>query len=179
MALERILDSLPEYAKDLRLNVSSLLRETSVSSQQLWGTMVACALAARNAALADAVLEDAEAQLSPQALAAAKGATAIMSMNNVYYRFTHLSSHERYRTLPAKLRMNFLRLHGVEEVDFELWCLAVSAINACGMCIDSHERKLREGGVTEETIATAVRVGAVITAIATLLDTAPELRSLS
>ena len=32
-----------------------------------------------------------------------------MGMNNIYYRFLHLSSNEKYKTMPARLRMNAIR----------------------------------------------------------------------
>src|ERR1700761_3063116 len=90
MTLDQILDSLPNYAKDLRLNFSSLVRnQTELTEQQLWGTLVATAIASRNASLIQATLSEADQHLSPQALEAAKGAAAIMGMNNVFYRFHH------------------------------------------------------------------------------------------
>ncbi len=94
-----------------------------------------------------------------------------MGMNNVFYRFQHLSSNEKYSTMPARLRMNVMRTHGVESLDFELWCLAVSAINGCGKCIDAHEKVVREKGATEETILAVVRVASVIHGLARVLDT--------
>ena len=63
-----------------------------------------------------------------------------------------------------------MRGHGVDAVDFELWCLVVSAINACGKCVDSHERVLREKGATEDLINAAVRVTSIIHAIGVVLD---------
>ena len=123
---------------------SSLVRnQTDLNAQQLWGTLVASAMASRNRELVDAVLAEATQHLPAQALDAAKGAAAIMGMNNIYYRFLHLTSNQKYATIPAKLRMN-IRMHGVDQLDFELWSLAVSAINGCGSCVDSHERALRE-----------------------------------
>ena len=92
-------------------------------------------------------------------------------MNNIFYRFQHLSSNEKYCTMPARLRMNVMRTHGVESLDFELWCLAVSAINGCGKCIDAHEKVVREKGAAEETILAVVRVASVIHAIGSVLDT--------
>ena len=71
----------------------------------------------------------------------------------------------------AGLRMNAIRTHGIEPLDFELWCLAVSAINGCGACVDSHEKVLREKGIGEEKVLAAVRVASVLHAIATVLDT--------
>lgn len=171
MSLDALIDSLPDYAKDLRLNYSSLVRNNAeLTKQQLWGTVVASAVATRNAALTAAVVAEAASHLSPVELDAAKAAAAIMGMNNIYYRFHHLSSNEKYSTLPAKLRMNVLRSHGVDHNDFELWSLAVSAINGCGKCVDSHENVVRQKGVTEETIAAVIRVCSVIHAIGPVLE---------
>ena len=150
VSLDALIDTLPEYAKDLKLNYSSLVRNnTELTPQQLWGTVVASAIATRNQTLT---------------------AAAIMGMNNIYYRFHHLSSNEKYATLPARLRMNVLRTHGADPVDFELWSLAVSAINGCGKCVDAHDKVVREKGATEELVAAVVRVAAVIHAIGPVLE---------
>jgi lipoyl-dependent peroxiredoxin subunit D len=93
-----------------------------------------------------------------------------MGMNNIYYRFLHLTSNEKYATLPARLRMNVMRTHGVDPIDFELWGIAVSAINGCGKCVDSHEKVVREKGAGEETVLAIVRVASVIHAIGAVLD---------
>jgi alkyl hydroperoxide reductase subunit D len=171
MSLDRIIDSLPDYAKDLKLNYSSLVRNnTELTPQQLWGTVVATAIATRNASLTAAAIATADGQLSHDALEAAKAAAAIMGMNNIFYRFHHLSSNDKYSTMPARLRMNVLRTHGVDPVDFELWSLAVSAINGCGKCVDSHEKVVREKGASEELILAIVRVASVIHAIGPVLD---------
>jgi alkyl hydroperoxide reductase subunit D len=171
MRLDLLIDSLPPSAKDLKLNYSSLVRNnTELSAQQLWGTVVASALATRSTGLTAAVLEAAASQLSAPALEAARTAAAIMGMNNIFYRFQHLSSNPKYSTMGARLRMNGLRGHGVEEVDFELWSLAVSAINGCGKCVDAHEKVVREKGATEELVMAVVRVAAVIHAIGAVLD---------
>lgn len=171
MSIDALIDGLPNYAKDLKLNYSSLVRQNmELTPQQLWGTLVASAIAARNAELTAAALAEAGKHLSEQALEAAKSAAAIMGMNNIYYRFLHLASNEKYGTIPAKLRMNALRTHGVDAVDFELWSIAVSAINGCGRCVDAHEKVVREKGVSEETILSVVRIASVIHAIGALLD---------
>ena len=170
MSLESLKLQLPDYAKDLKLNLSSLASETVLSEQQKAGAFVASALASRNSAVSQALIAEFAPRLSPEALTAAKAAAAIMAMNNIYYRFTHLSSAPEYKTLPAKLRMNVMAKPGVEKVDFELWSLAVSAINGCGMCVDSHEKVLREHGVTAEQVQAAVRIAAVVHAVAATLD---------
>jgi alkyl hydroperoxide reductase subunit D len=171
MSLDTLIDSLPASAKDLKLNYSSLVRNnTELTAQQLWGTVVAAAIATRCATLTAPALAAAAEQLSAPALEAAKTVAAVMGMNNIFYRFQHLSSNPKYDTMPARLRMNGLRGHGVEEVDFELWALAVSAINGCGKCVDAHEKVVREKGVTEERVMAVVRVASVIHAIGAALD---------
>ena len=92
-----------------------------------------------------------------------------MGMNNVYYRFTHLVGGD-YPSMPAKLRMNVMARPGVEKVDFELWSLAVSAINGCGMCMESHEKVVLHGGLTKEQVQAAVRIAAVVHAVAGVMD---------
>lgn len=171
MTIDALIDSLPPAAKDLKLNYSSLVRNnTELTVQQLWGTIVATTIATRCAALTSAVLAVAPEYLSPQALHAAEAVAAIMGMNNIWYRFHHLSSNPRYNEMPARLRMSGLRGHGVEEMDAELWALAVSAINGCGKCVDSHEKVVREKGASEELVAAAIRVTSVIHAIGVVLD---------
>src|SRR5271165_3371867 len=171
MNLDEVIESLPSYAKDLKLNFSSVVRQQSeLNGQQLWGTVVASAIASRNEQLIAAALEEAATHLTPEALEAAKGAAAIMAMNNVFYRFKHLTSNEKYSTMRGGLRMNVMRTHGIDPLDFELWATTVSAINNCGACVDSHEKTLREKGISEEKILASVRIASVVHAIAVVLD---------
>ncbi len=169
MSIETLKASLPEYAKDLKLNLGSLSTEPSLTTQQRAGTFVASALASRSAVVIAALVAEFGPQMSPEALNAAKAAAAIMGMNNVYYRFTHLVGGD-YPTMPAKLRMNVMARPGVEKVDFELWSLAVSAINGCGMCMESHEKVVRHAGLTQEQVQAAVRIASVVHAVAATLD---------
>ncbi|HYZ61019.1 MAG TPA: carboxymuconolactone decarboxylase family protein [Acetobacteraceae bacterium] len=169
MSIESLKTRIPDYAKDIRLNLGSLATEPSLSTQQRAGTFVASALASRNAEVTEAILAEFGPQLSAEALAAAKAAASIMAMNNVYYRFTHLLGGD-YGNMPAKLRMNVMARPGVEKVDFELWSLAVSAINGCGMCMESHERVVRAAGLTQEQVQAAVRIASVVHAVAATLE---------
>jgi alkyl hydroperoxide reductase subunit D len=169
MSLESLKAALPDYAKDLRLNLGSLAGEPTLSDEVRAGTFVASALASRNAAVTEAIIAEFAQHLLPEALNAARAAASIMAMNNVYYRFTHLVGGD-YPTLPAKLRMNVMAKPGVDKATFELWSLAVSAINGCGMCMESHERAVRQHGLTAEQVQAAVRIAAVVHAVAATLD---------
>ncbi len=167
--MEQFLESIPDYAKDLKLNLGNVLRQPELTEQQAWGTVVCSAMAARNPKLSAALLSEAASHLSEQALFAAQAAAAIMGMNNIYYRFRHLSSNPKYGEMPARLRMQVIRTHGGDPVDFELWCLAVSAINGCAACVDAHEHAVREKGANEETVLAAVRIASVIHALAAVI----------
>ncbi|MBB3898361.1 carboxymuconolactone decarboxylase family protein [Roseococcus suduntuyensis] len=169
MSLEALRNALPEYAKDQKLNLGSLSTEPVLTAQQRAGCFIVSALASRNAMVSKHIVAEFGPQLSAEALNAAKAAASIMGMNNIYYRFTHLV-HGDYATMPAKLRMNIMAKPGVEKMDFELWSLAVSAINGCGMCMESHEKILLQHGVSKEQVQAAVRIAAVVHATAATLD---------
>ncbi|AUY50022.1 MULTISPECIES: alkyl hydroperoxide reductase [Streptomycetaceae] len=179
MALDDLKSALPDYAKDLKLNLSAVIGNSDLPAQQLWGTVLSCAMATRSAAVLRELEPEAKANLSPEAYNAAKGAAAIMGMNNVYYRTTHLLSDKEYSSMRAGLRMNIIGTPGVEKIDFELWCFAVSAINGCGQCLDSHEAVLRKAGVEREVIQTSIKIAAVLQAVAGVLDSEAALATVT
>ncbi|MBX6745328.1 MAG: carboxymuconolactone decarboxylase family protein [Acetobacteraceae bacterium] len=169
MSLEALRNRLPEYAKDQKLNLGSLATEPVLNEQQRAGAFIASAIAARNPEVIKAITAEFGPQLSPEALNAAKAAASIMSMNNIYYRFSHLVGGD-YANMPAKLRMNVMAKPGVDKTDFELWSLAVSAINGCGMCMEAHEKAVLQHGMSKEQVQAAVRIAAVVHAVAVTLD---------
>ena len=168
MSLKQFAESLPDYAKDLRLNLGSLLSDQTLGDQRKYGLLLACAHGSGYRPIVAAAEAEVEGKLSDEAANGARAAAAIMAMNNVYYRFVHLSSNPEYGTMPARLRMNAIGSPGIEKDDFELFSLAVSAQNGCGMCIDSHERLLLQHGVKTETIQAAARIAAILKAVATV-----------
>lgn len=169
MSIDVLKSALPDYAKDLKLNLGSLVNETLLDDQKKYGCLLACAYAIGTPDIVKNISAETADKLSPEAAKAAKAAAAIMGMNNVYYRSVHLISNETYTTLPAKLRMNVIGAPGIDKVDFELFSMAVSAINGCGMCLDAHEAELRKAGMTSEQIQTSLRIGAVLNGVARVL----------
>ena len=168
MSLKTFTEALPDYAKDLRLNMGSLLSDQTLGDQRKYGLLLACAHGTGYKPIVDAAEAEVEGKLSPEAANAARASAAVMAMNNVYYRFVHLASNPEYGTMPAKLRMNVIGNPGIDKADFELFSLAVSAMNGCGMCIDSHEKVLKQHGVNAEAIQAAARIGAIVKAVATV-----------
>jgi lipoyl-dependent peroxiredoxin subunit D len=173
MNIEEIRDSLPDYARDLKLNLGSVLTASGapgLSDKQIWSIALASAIAARNTAFARDIEAQAKTHLADVEVEGAKAAAAIMGMNNIYYRFLHLVEDGEYQSMPARLRMNVIANHGIDKLDFELISLAVSAVNGCGLCVTSHEKKLRAHDVSREAIQSAVRIAATIHAVAVTLE---------
>ena len=170
MSLDALKSAVPDYAKDLRRNLDAVIGDSALSAQQLWGTVLVTTIAARSPIVLRELAPEARARLSPEAYTAAKSAAAAMAVSNVFHRTRHLLSDHEYGDLRAGLRMNVLGDPGVDRVDFELWALAVSAINGCGACLDSHERALRKAGVGRETVQEAFRIASVIHGVSVTLD---------
>jgi len=171
--MDTLKDRIPDYARDLRLNISSVLTPQGapgLGESQLWMVALASAIASRNAELARSIETEATARLTTVEIGAARSAAAIMGMNNVYYRFLHLVEDEEYARLPARLRMNVIGSPGIAKGDFELVSLAVSAVNGCGKCVIAHERVLRQHEVSREAVQSVVRIASVIHAVAGVLD---------
>ena len=168
MSIENLRGALPEYAKDQKLNLGSLTRSTELSEQQLWGALLASAAATRNAKVIAEIAEEAKEHLSEEAVEAAYGAATVMAMNNVAYR-TKGWLGDDYANVKFGLRMNIISKPGVEKADFELWSLAVYAINGCEHCAVAHANTVREEGVTKEQVWETVKVAGVVQAVAQTL----------
>ncbi len=168
--IEKLREQMPEAAKDIKLNLQTVFQSTTLTPAQIWGTAFASAIVARNEDLTEAIYKDLQGKVDVAVIEDAKAAAALMSMNNVYYRFRHMIGKESYSTRPARLRMNWIAKPQSNKVDFELFCLAVSAINGCEACVRSHEQVVIDGGMTEDQVHDAVRIASTINAAAVSLE---------
>ena len=168
-AVESLRSTIPDVARDIKLNLQSVLQPGALTPAQRWGVAIASAVAARNDALRDALIADAGAEVGADVIDDAVAAAALMAMNNVYYRFRHLVGKPSYSQMPARLRMQRIAKPMTNKADFELFCLAVSAINGCEMCIRSHEDVVLKGALSEEQVHDAVRIAATVNAAALAL----------
>ena len=169
-ALKSVSARFPEAAKDIRLNLQGVLAESSLSERLRWTVALACAFASRNREVREAVLQDGAAFLDDAALDDARAASALMAMNNVYYRFRHMIGKPEYAQMPARLRMNRIAQHKLSKPEFELVCLAVSAIHGCEMCVLTHEKAVIDGQLTTAHVHDAVRIAATIHAAAVVAE---------
>jgi alkyl hydroperoxide reductase subunit D len=171
-ALEGVRGALPDVARDIKLNLQSVLATSSLSQELTWGVAVASAIAARHPGLIAAVASDARARVSEAVIEDALAAASLMAMNNVYYRFRHQIGKPVYSEKHARLRMNRLARPATSPQAFELYCLAASAINGCEACVRAHERSVLRSGITEDQVHDAVRIAATLQAAAVALEAA-------
>jgi lipoyl-dependent peroxiredoxin subunit D len=169
MTLEQLRDALPDTAKDIRVNLPNVLGPGTLEPQQRWGVAIACALAAKHRELAQALIDAAGGEVSPEIVADARAAATMMAMTNVYYRFKHLVGKPEYEKMSARLRMQRLVQPASTKVNFELFSLAVSALAGCETCIQAHEKVVTDGGLTPEQVLDAIRIASTINATATAL----------
>jgi len=170
MSIDNLKEALPEYAKDLKLNLGSISRTTALNEEQLWGTLLSTAAATKSAKVLSEIADEAADNLSAEAYNAALGAASIMGMNNVFYRGRGFLD-GKYDDLRPGLRMNIIGNPGVDKAAFELWSFAVSSINGCGHCVAAHENTLREAGVDGEAIFEALKVASIVTGVAQAIAT--------
>lgn len=170
--LDQLREQLPDAARDIKINLGNVLQPGALDAAQTWGIALATAYAARNEKLTKAVLADAQAAgVDATYLEDAKAAAILMGMNNVFYRFRHIVGKEQYEQMPARLRMMRLKQVATKQAYFELLCLAVSAVNNCQACVQSHEHIVLEGGMSAEQVFDAVRIASTIHATAVALET--------
>lgn len=165
----QLLDSLPEGAKDLRLNLPRTLEGETLSPRQAWSVALASAYFARCPELRDALLADGAAILTPEDIDDAQASAALMGMNTVYYRFRHMAGKESHHQRRANLRMARMATPAVSKAQFELCSIACAALAGCEACIQSHEASILKEGLSEDHVHDAVRIAAVVHGVAVAL----------
>jgi alkyl hydroperoxide reductase subunit D len=176
-AVEVLREAITEPARDIKLNLQAVMQSESLTAAQRWGVAIASAVAARSPLLRDALIEDARANaIDDRVIDDALAAASLMAMNNVFYRFRHMVAKESYAQKPARLRMQRIAKPASNKADFELFCLAVSAINGCETCIRSHEEAVIAGSLSDDQVHDAVRIAATMNAAAVAMELpVPEL----
>lgn len=164
---------IPDYAKDVRLNLDAVIARSSLEPADALGAALAAAYAAKSKVLADAIrgsgaLADADCN-------AALTAAALMGMNNVWYPYVEMAGDADLKTQRAELRMNAYATHGgVEKRRFELYALAASIVGKCHFCVGSHYGLLKQIGMTAIQLRDVGRIAAVVAAAANVLAMEPS-----
>ncbi len=167
--LNTIKNLIPDYAKDIRLNLDGTIARSSLEGNDAVGVALAAAFAAKSKIIVDAIRN--AGVLSPEELNGALTAAALMGMNNVWYPYVEMANDQDLASQPAGLRMNAYANHGgVDKRRFEMYALAASIVGKCHFCIGSHYALLKnEQGMTSQQLRDVGRIAAVITAAANVI----------
>lgn len=169
--LEALRQTLPDAARDTKLNIAAVLGGEVLTVEQTWGIALSAAFFLRDGRLRDAVLADAKANgIRDEMVEDAQAAATLMAMNTVYYRFRHMVEKPTYQTRQAQLRMQWMAKPRTSKVDFELLCMGCAVLAGCQMCIQSHEASILKGGFSENHVHDAVRIAAVMNGFLVALD---------
>ncbi|WP_320051922.1 carboxymuconolactone decarboxylase family protein [uncultured Acetobacteroides sp.] len=165
-ALETLSQSSTKYLRDLKVNVKTALASEALGEKDALLIAYATAINNKNHPLQDALKAKAlAANATPDELAESAAIASLLSANNVLYRFRHFSDNKKYTELPARIRMNIMMSPVLGKECFELISLAVSAVNGCKVCVNSHEHSVRELGTNEERIFDAIRLAAIVASL--------------
>ena len=170
MNITDTISNFPDYAKDIKLNYSKIINEAILENSMLYSVILISSITTKCKVLIDAAYEESKSHISEEMIEDVKGAFAIMSMNAIYYRFTHLATENSYSSMPANLRMQYMGKHKVSKSNFEMLCLAVAILMGCGKCINAHEAVLRENNVENIRIQTVARIASIMNSIANILE---------
>lgn len=166
--LSALKERIPDYAKDIRLNLDGVIARSSLDSADALGAALAAAYAARSKTIVDAIRGS--GALPETDANAALTAAALMGMNNVWYPYVEMADDEDLKTQRAELRMNAYATHGgVDKKRFELFALAASIVGKCHFCVAAHYKMLKENGLTAQQLRDVGRIAAVINAAAQAL----------
>jgi alkyl hydroperoxide reductase subunit D len=164
--LAALKERIPDYAKDIRLNLDGVIARSSLAPEDALGVALAAAFAAKSKPLVDAFRAAAPAAEANAALTAA----ALMGMNNVWYPFVEMADDEDLKTQRAELRMNaYATSGGVDKKKFEAYALAASIVGKCHFCVSSHYALLKKEGLTTQQLRDIGRIAAVVNAAAQVI----------
>jgi alkyl hydroperoxide reductase subunit D len=161
--LNSIKELIPDYAKDIRLNIDGTIARSSLQGSDAVGVALAAAFAAKSRKIIDII--SASGALSEEEKNAAMTAAALMGMNNAWYPYVEMTEDADLKSQPAQLRMNAYATNGgVDKRRFEMYALSASIIGKCQFCIKSHFDLLKNEGMSSQQLRDVGRIAAVVNA---------------
>lgn len=166
--LNSIKNLVPDYAKDIRLNLDGTIARSSLEGNDAVAVALAAAFASKSKVIVDAIKN--AGLLEAQELEAVRTAASLMAMNNVWYPYLEMADDAELKTQAAQLRMNAYANHGgVDKRRFEMYALAASIVGKCHFCVKSHYQLLRQEGMSVLQLRDVGRIAAVVNAAAQII----------
>ena len=165
--VDSIKEGLPDYAKDTRLNIDSVMKRSTLASEEAEACALAAAFAAGNTKLWQWISSQITNSVERDA---AITAATLMAMNNTWYPYVEMSDDPLLKGLPAQLRMNAISSHGgTTKARFEAYSLAASIVGKCHFCVKAHYDTLKKEGYTVEQLRDIGRIASVINSVAKVM----------
>jgi alkyl hydroperoxide reductase subunit D len=160
------------YLKDLKINVGNVLNNTQyLNRKEALLLALAVAVNEKFDLLKDSFIGLAkEADVTEIEIAEVIACTSLMNVNNIFYRFRHFVKKDFYSNQPAGIKMGIMMNPVLGKEFFELMSLVISSVNGCEMCVTSHEQSVLQQGSTESKVFEAVKLGAIIKGLITVLS---------
>lgn len=158
------------YIKDLKINLSNSLKAQTLNEKEAVLIALSIAINEKATDLIASLEESAKVKgVEEKELLEVASCVSLMNANNILYRFRHFMNKDSYSNIPAGIRMSIMMTPVLGKEFFELLSLVISAVNGCELCVTSHEASVKQHGATEQRIFDAVRLGAVVKSVITLL----------
>jgi alkyl hydroperoxide reductase subunit D len=167
MWVDQLKESLPEYAKDIKLNLDSVFNRSTIDSVDATYLALSAAVATGNGKLVGFISAYATDEVERNA---AMTAASLMAQNNAWYPFLEMADDKDLKGLPAQLRMNAIANHGgTTKAKFEAYSLVSSIIGKCHFCVKAHYDTLKAEGYTVEQLRDLGRIAATVNALGKIL----------
>ena len=164
---DQLRDAIPDYAKDIKLNLSSLISNSEYEDELVYGCAYASSLSLGNESLITVFENECKERFDSYFVDSIKSTVVIMTLNNVWYKYRDAMPSNEMKMAPQKMRVNVMAKHaGLDKILFESISLCVSAINGCTFCVKAHSEILLKNDNTKECIFNIGRIASVISAAA-------------
>ena len=168
--INNIKASIPDYAKDIRLNLDSVIARSPLDIKVVLGCTLSAAFAAKNKVLLDAIKNS--GLLEENYIQAALTAASLMAMNNTWYPFVEMTNDSELKNITAGLRMNAYASHGgIDKNHFEMFTLGASIVGKCHFCVESHYKILKTAGVSINDLKEVGKIASIIVAVSNIMAT--------
>lgn len=170
--IKTLTSNIPDYASDIRQNVTNLLSEKNklLSPKQIFGSALAAAYTAKEKSTIIDLESEAKFHLSSTEMKAIKTASSVATMNNVYHNFLQATNDSDYANLDVMLTTKDADNHSIDKIDFEVFYLAASIINTCKQSINFHANKLIDYGLSKQQVQMIAKIVATVGGAAQVLQ---------
>ena len=166
MTFDELKNSIPEFAKDVKLNFSSLIKNSDFDDDLVYGCAYASALALNDKILSNAFEQECEKRFGIDFVESVKSTVVIMTLNNTWYKYRDSMPNSEMKMAPQRMRVNVMANHaGLDKILFESLSLCISSINGCMFCIKAHSDLLLKNDKNNDFVFNIGRIASVISAL--------------